>query len=121
MISLIYILIFTEMAVKIIFNDDSYRLRTLGDIDKVWRIFDIESQKTDTIIFFHDSTLWNKFIYSYKTKILTEKYAPVTCQGYDEFIFALEKEKKNVVVDYEKTVWTFNIEDCSKCCYCDNY
>ena len=109
------------MAVKIIFNDDTYRLRTLTDIDRVWRIFDVESQKTDTIIFFHDSTLFSRFIYNYKSNLFVDKYASVTCQGYDDFIFALEKEKKKVTVDYEKTIWTFNTDECSKCCVCDNY
>jgi hypothetical protein len=108
------------MAVKIIFSDDSYCLRTLLDVSSVWRIFDIESQKTDTIIFFYDSTLWNSYTYSYGGKLFTEKYKNVTCQGYDEFIFSLEKQKKNTTNDFEKTIWTFEIDACSGTCSCEN-
>lgn len=109
-----------KMAVKIIFGDDTYRLRNLLDVSSVWRIFDVESQKTDTIIFFYDSTLWNNYTYSYGGKFFMEKYKNVVCQGYDEFIFSLEKQKKNTKVDFEKTIWTFESETCSAACSCEN-
>lgn len=107
------------MAVKIIFPDGSYRLRSLTDINKVWRIFDVESQTTSSVIFFNDCTLWNKTTYSYGDYISDTNYKVVTCQHYDEFITAFTKKKKIITHDYEKEIWTF-IDDCSESCSCDD-
>jgi hypothetical protein len=106
------------MAVKIIFDDDNYRLRSLTDIKEVWRIFDVESQKTETIIFFYDSTLWNSYTYSYKNILEKETYKRVLCQGYDDFIFALENKQKKIIEDYGKKVWKFDFDECSTVCMC---
>ena len=109
---------YTKMAVKIIFDDDTYRLRSLTDIKEVWRIFDIESQKTDTIIFFYDSTLWNSYTYSYMNILGKEYYKRIVCQGYDDFIFSLENKKKKIIDDYGKKIWKFDFDECSRDCTC---
>jgi hypothetical protein len=106
------------MAVKIIFDDDNYRLRNLTDIKEVWRIFNVESQKTETIIFFYDSTLWNSYTYSYKNVLGKDIYKRVLCQAYNDFIFSLEKKQKKIMNDYGKEVWQFDLDECSTVCMC---
>jgi hypothetical protein len=106
------------MAVKIIFDNDTYRIRGLVDIKEVWRIFDIESQKTDTVIFFYDSTLWNSYTYSYNIVLGKDIYKRVRCEGYYDFILSLENKKKKIIDEYGKKVWKFDFDECSTDCTC---